>query len=446
MKYKKYPSYKDSGVEWLGEIPEHWLKLSLKQLVEIKDGTHDTPKYVEPSDKSFPLVTSKDTTSGEISFSKTKHISEADYISINRRSNVEKGDIIMPMIGSVGSPVLVDTTKAFSIKNVALFKTSRSNIFASYLCYYMDSHAINIQFALESRGGVQDFVSLGLLQNVFAFKIPLLEQQQIAKFLDNATQKMDTLIQKQENLIKLLKEKRQAVISHAVTRGLNPDVKFKDSGVEWLGEVPEHWSMSKLKYDSYIKARVGWHGLTSDELFEDGDAYAVTGSDFLGNVINWKDCRKCTLERYKQDRFIQLKDNDLLVTKDGTIGKIIKVNKLPNIATLNGGIFVLRPLHEKYNTSYYYWLLISSVFHGFVSYYKTGSTISHLYQDTFCQMPYPLPCLDEQKEISIYLDDKTKKIDKLIKKATKSIKLLKEKRTALISAAVTGKIDVRELV
>ena len=217
--------------------------------------------------------------------------------------------------------------------------------------------------------------------------------------------------------------------------------KYKDSGVEWLGKVPGYWQMSKLKYDSYIKARVGWHGLTSDELFEDGDAYAVTGSDFLGNSVNWKDCRKCTLERYKQDKFIQLQDDDLLVTKDGTIGKIIKVNKLPDLATLNGGIFVIRPLQLKYNTSYYYWLLLSTAFHGFVSYYKTGSTISHLYQDTFCQMPYALPPLQEQQAIANYLDKATIRIDTLIEKQTKLVALLKEKRQAVISHAVNKGLD-----
>ena len=427
MKYSKYPSYRDSGVEWLGEIPEHWQLATVSRLFDIKAGGDVKKEYFSEEQSinyPYPIYTNSTKKAAVYGYSEKAFFNE-NTITVSGR-------------GYIGYAIYREHKYDAIIRLLVL--SPRNKKPCKFFMYYIND-VLDFQVANTA-------ISQLSTEQISPYKLvlpPFPEQQTIANYLDITTTKIDTLIEKQIKLIELLREKRQAVISTAVTRGLDNTVAMKDSGVEWLGEIPEHWEMSKLKYDSYIKARVGWHGLTSDELFEDGDAYAVTGSDFLGNTVNWADCRKCTLLRYKQDRFIQLQDDDLLVTKDGTIGKIIKVNKLPDIATLNGGIFVLRPLQEKYNTSYYYWLLISTVFNGFVSYYKTGSTISHLYQDTFCQMPYALPTLGEQQDIVDYLDDKTSKIDNLITKSTKAIDLLKEKRTALISSAVTGKIDVREI-
>lgn len=217
---------------------------------------------------------------------------------------------------------------------------------------------------------------------------------------------------------------------------LQPYTSYKSLDIEWNQSAPSHWRSSRLKFDSYIKARVGWHGLKSDEFTEEGP-YLITGSDFSGKVIDWSKCYHCEVERYEQDPYIQLKDDDLLITKDGTIGKVILTGKLLDKATLNSGVFVLRPLKERYDTKYYYWLMQSSVFHGFVEYYRTGSTIAHLYQETFCNLPYAIPPLDEQAQIATFLDRETAKIDRLIEKQQRLIELLEEKRQAVISHAVT---------
>ena len=216
--------------------------------------------------------------------------------------------------------------------------------------------------------------------------------------------------------------------------------KYKDSGVEWLGDVPEGWNTSRVKFDSYVKARVGWHGLKSDEFTDEGP-YLVTGSDFKNRTVDWRNCYHCTLERYEQDKYIQLKEGDLLITKDGTIGKLILVERIPDKATLNSGIFVVRPLDQKYSTQFYFWLLHSSVFNDFISLHKTGSTIGHLYQETFQNLPYALPSLSEQTQIARFLDHETARIDALIAEQQRLIELLKEKRQAVISHAVTKGLD-----
>lgn len=215
-----------------------------------------------------------------------------------------------------------------------------------------------------------------------------------------------------------------------------PYFQYKESGVEWVGSYPKGWTITRVKFDSYVKARVGWHGLKSDDFTDEGP-YLVTGSDFNGPEIRWENCYHCDLARYEQDPYIQLNEEDLLITKDGTIGKVALVRGLNGKATLNSGVFVVRPLRNKYTTKYYFWLLHSNVFDGFVDFNKTGSTIVHLYQDTFVNFKYAMPTYSEQLAIAAFLDHETAKIDALIEKQQRLIELLKEKRQAVISHAVT---------
>ncbi|WCM90714.1 restriction endonuclease subunit S [Acidovorax sp. NCPPB 3576] len=215
-----------------------------------------------------------------------------------------------------------------------------------------------------------------------------------------------------------------------------PYPQYKESGVEWVGSYPGGWALTRVKFESYVKARVGWHGLKSDDFTDEGP-YLVTGSDFSGPEIRWENCYHCDLARYEQDPYIQLNEEDLLITKDGTIGKVALVRGLNGKATLNSGVFVVRPLENKYTTKYYFWLLQSNVFDGFVQFSKTGSTIVHLYQDTFVNFKYAMPTFGEQLGIAAFLDHETAKIDALIEKQQRLIELLKEKRQAVISHAVT---------
>jgi len=212
--------------------------------------------------------------------------------------------------------------------------------------------------------------------------------------------------------------------------------EYKDSEIEWVGFYPADWNLTRVKFESYVKARVGWHGLKSDDFTDEGP-YLVTGSDFKGPEIDWKECYHCEIYRYDQDPYIQLVEGDLLITKDGTIGKVALVNNLDGKATLNSGVFVVRPLADNYTSRFYFWLLQSSVFTGFVDFNKTGSTIVHLYQDTFVNFRYAMPSFFEQQKIANFLDHEITKIDTLIEKQQQLIALLKEKRQAVISHAVT---------
>lgn len=210
---------KDSGVEWIGEIPESWRKTRIKRYCEVKDGTHDTPQYLDGIENTIPLVTSNSFNNGEIDFSISKRISIEDYIEINRRSNVEKDDIIMSMIGSnIGNRVLVKTDDPFSIKNVCLFKTSKSqNLIPKYLLYLIDSKFLKYQVDFSQKGGGQPFLSLDDLRNLLFPFPPFKEQQEIVEYLDKQTKEIDDLVSMEQNKIELLKEYRQSLISEVIT-------------------------------------------------------------------------------------------------------------------------------------------------------------------------------------------------------------------------------------
>ena len=220
--------------------------------------------------------------------------------------------------------------------------------------------------------------------------------------------------------------------------------QMKNSGIQWIGEIPEHWNINKIKFTSYVKGRIGYHGLRSEEFTTKGP-YLITGTDFIDGKIDWLTCNHVEFWRYEQNPYIQINKNDILITKDGTIGKVAFIDNVPDQTTLNSGVMVIRPLKKKYDSLYMYWTLKSNQFIDFIDLIKQGSTIQHLYQETFKNFQFVLPdSIEEQKQIVTYLDEKTKKADSLIFKVESQIQKLKQLRESLISSAVTGKIQVAQ--
>lgn len=217
--------------------------------------------------------------------------------------------------------------------------------------------------------------------------------------------------------------------------------KYKDSGVEWIGEIPKHWDMCRLKSYCTLKGRIGWNGLRSEEFKETSYAYLVTGQDFNSASIQWDECYQIDKDRYEEDPFIQLNEGDLLITKDGTIGKIAKVSNLDKPACLNSGIFVMKQRNIKFDQGFLYWLLCSNILKDFNAYTSSGTTILHLYQNVFERMPMPIPTINEQQSIAKYLDSKCSKIDHVIATQQKRVELLKELKQSIITRAVTRGIN-----
>ncbi len=216
---KPYPEYKPSGIDWLGDIPKDWNCTNLSKYVEIKDGTHDTPPYINKTKNSFPLITSKFFYNGFIDFDKAPHISLEWHELIYSRSNTQSGDILMSMIGgNIGSCIYVDTSRMFSIKNVALFKTSNSKkLNGYYLLHLLKSSIVTIQIANNQTGGGQPFIGLGNIRKLFCTFPNLSTQKQIVSYIEKETFLIDQTIEKAKKEIELIQEYRTRLISNAVT-------------------------------------------------------------------------------------------------------------------------------------------------------------------------------------------------------------------------------------
>lgn len=210
---------KDSGFERVGEIPKHWMHTKISYVIDVRDGTHDTPSYVDQ--KGVPLVTQKDIYGGVLNFNKTKLISKSDHELISKRSKVVRNDIIMSMIGSIGYPTVIETNKEFSIKNLCLFKTSESNLNPFFLKYSLESTFVSDQLELEKGGGVQSFVSLDTLRNLKIFIPSRIEQDKIADYIKSKVLILDNLLSKEYARLNLFFEYRQSLISKVVTGKVN---------------------------------------------------------------------------------------------------------------------------------------------------------------------------------------------------------------------------------
>ena len=217
---------------------------------------------------------------------------------------------------------------------------------------------------------------------------------------------------------------------------LNIEDKQGYKYTEEFGYIPEGWEVKNIIKTSNLKARIGWQGLTTAEYLNNGDYLLITGTDFDNGKINWQSCFYVEKKRYDQDTNIQLKNGDVLITKDGTIGKVAYIDKLPKPTTLNSGVFVVRPLNEAYNTKYFYYLLQSNIFISFLNKLKAGSTIVHLYQKDLSNFDYIIPSdIQEQEKIAEVLGD----VDSLIDKTQQLIDKKKALKTAAMQKLLTPK-------
>jgi type I restriction enzyme S subunit len=295
------------------------------------------------------------------------------------------------------------------------------------------------------RGTTMLRVSRSLLGRVrYAFP-PKEEQNQIVSFLDHETSKIDSLIDEQENLIQLLTEKSEALITNAVTKGLNPSAKMKNSGVDSLGQIPEDWEISRFCYETWVRARLGWKGLKADEYVDEGYIFLAT-PNIKESDIDFENVNYISPERYEESPEIKLAVGDVLLAKDGsTLGTVNLVRNLPKPATVNSSIAVITP-NERLNSEYLLYVFKSSYLKNIIQLLKGGMGVPHLFQGDINKIYLPIPPIAEQKAIVHHLNPLLSELENLMSLARSSIDLLKERRSAVITAAVIGQIDVRAAI
>lgn len=428
-KYKAYPEYKESGVEWLEEIPIHWKMLRHKYVAFFTKGKNPTSFFEKPLKNTLP------------------------YLSMEclRNNTIDKYALISNdvRVALEGQPLII-----WDGSNAGEFVKGKSGILSSTMAAATLTYPLHSQYYWYLCISIEpemrkNAVGMGIphvngdeLKRI-SFGIPsIYEQKQVAEFLDHETAKIDHLIEKQQQLIELLKEKRQAVISHAVTKGLNPDVPMKDSGVEWLGEVPEHWVSSSLKYMAKV---IDCKHITAE--FSDVGIPVAS----ISEVKSWfVDLSTAKLTNEKD--YLLLIDGgrkpvcgDIIYSRNATVGEAAIVSdNMPDFAM--GQDVCLIKTNQKAIPEFILYTLKSDIISQQLNLAMVGSTFKRINVDNIRSFLIAIPPRNEQVLIVKMLVDKLEKYDLIISNAVDLITYMQERRTALISAAVTGKIDVRDWV
>lgn len=277
--------------------------------------------------------------------------------------------------------------------------------------------------------------------NRHIYYVPLSEQQAIADFLDKQCAEIDSVIEQTKATIEEYKKLKQSVITEAVTKGIRGDRPMKDSGIEWIGEIPSEWKFIKLKYCTYIRARLGWKGLKADEYVDEGYPL-LSAFNIINSKLDFAEVNYINQFRYDESPEIKLAINDILLVKDGAgIGKCAIVEELPIPSTPNGSLAVVTITNHLYPKFLYYYFL-SKMFQKYIDRIKDGMGVPHLFQSDLREIEIVISSMEEQKEIADYLDQKCAEIDTLIEKKTALLEEMETFKKSLIFDYVTGKKEV----
>lgn len=426
---RTYETYKDSGISWLGQIPSHW---EVKRL-----GSYFNERRVKVSDKDFePLSVTKlgifpqwenvaKTNDGD----NRKLVCKGDFV-INSRSDRKGSSGVSELDGSV------------SLINIVL--SPKESIVPAFCNYLLKSNSFIEEYYRIGRGIVADLWTTRYQEmKSMALAIPPLnEQNAIVAYLKETTESIDTAISQQQKMIDLLQERKQIIIESAVTEGIDSSVEFKDFGLEYLGLIPSNWDTIRLGYCSWIRARLGWKGLTASEYVDDGFPF-LSAFNIQNNLLVWSPLNFINKYRFDESPEIKLKIGDILLVKDGAgIGKCARVDDLPcGEATANGSLAFITP-DDTFDYKYLYYFIISNCFKQYTELLINGQGVPHLTQGALKRVKVPRPPKEIQVRIAEQLDKAIKEINTVIASREKMIELLTERKQIVINDVVTGKIKV----
>ena len=427
----------DIKYNWIGDIPKNWEVKRIKNLFYLKKEVSENPEQEQVLSLTMNGIIKRDVSSNEGQLPDT----------YKGYTKIYPDDIVMnPMDLRSG---WIDRSKYNGIISPSYYVLNKlnNNLDIQFFTYQLQRHYKEKIFFSFGQGVSYDY-RWGLGRETilnFPIVVPPLEiQTHIVSFLDTKTQKIDELIEKTEQKIKLLKEKRTSLINHCVTKGLKPDVEMKDSGVDWIGEIPSEWRKTKIKYEVEIFGRIGFRGYTVDDIVDEGKGViTISPSNIKNDTFNLDNRTYLSWEKYHESPEIQIFTNDIILVKTGsTIGKTSIIPKNVSEMTLNPQLIVFKNI--KMNPKYLYYQTVCKFIKESFHIEQTGSTTPTISQEKINEFPLIKPDYEEQTQIVEYLDEQTQKIDSTIENETQRIELLKEYRQSLISELVTGKIDVRD--
>ena len=453
-KYQQYEEYKDSGVEWLGQVPSEWSVSPLKLYINTRKGV--AFKSADFTDIGIRVVKASDIKDKTIRQSEV--FLPSSFSEIYPKAVLKEGEIIISTVGStpdvknsaVGQIGILPFELDGSLLNQnTVVLSPKSNVLSNLFLFYLIQTDVYREHLDLNAHGTANQASLNISDILnFTFSRPTIQEQtQIANFLDHETAQIDTLIEKQKTLIQLLKEKRQAVISHAVTKGLNPDAPMKDSGVEWLGSVPEGWEVLRLKHlisslDSGCSVNAADTPAQDNEIgvLKTSCVYTRTFRVEENKTVFKEDLSRVKCPIRKGAIIISRMNTPDLVGASAIIDVDAKNIFLPDRlwqTNFNNNFDLVPEFLASFMTIRGFRNQISLAAEG------ASSSMQSISKEDYLSISCILPPIKEQRKIVNHIEEMQNKFNGLVNNAEQAIQLMQERRTALISAAVTGKIDVR---
>jgi type I restriction enzyme S subunit len=445
-KLEKYSDYKDSGVEWLGSIPNGWEVRKLKFLGKIFAGLSDKKgddfsKEYDSSKKEFIPFTN---ICNNVKIDKN----QVQYVNIKnneKQNRLEKNDIIFLMssetLDDIGKCSIFLNNGEFYLNSFCKgYRLFSEDVYPEYVNYLLQSKSYRVYFSIVGRGFTRINIKQEYINDVFSIIPSKQEQQKIASFLDTKTQQLDKVIKQKETLINLLKERRQIIINDAVTKGIDKTVTMKDSGVEWIGEIPEVWEVKKLKYlvtkiGSGVTPSGGALGYLSDGI------PLLRSQNILFEKINYESAVYISNKTHNKMKNSQVKFNDVLLNiTGGSIGRCNFVNIHKDL-NVNQHVCIIRP-NKTINTVLLNNILASEVGQTQIWSSQQGGGREGLNFEAIKSFNFPTPPFQEQQKIVTFIENQTSKIDNAINLQQQQIVKLKEYKTTLIDSVVTGKVRV----
>lgn len=441
---KPYKKYKPSGIEWIGEIPEHWEVKKLKFVAKVQPSNVD--KKSEPDEIPVLLCNYMDVYKNEFindSLTFMEATATADEI---RKFKIAKGDVIVTKDSETPDDIANSTFVSQNFENVVCgyhlthIRPEPNLLNGEFLFRLFHASPYKDQFQVAANGVTRFGLSSSVFTDAFIPLPPISEQGTIAKFLTAKTSLIDKLITDKQKLIELLKEEKYALINQAVTKGINPKAKMKQSGIEWLGEIPEHWEVKKLKY--VVEGKLEYGANEAAELSDHSLPRYIRITDFGDNGKLRDDTFKSLPKEVAKDYL--LLNGDILFARSGaTVGKTFQFKNYKGEACFAGYLIRARP--KLIESDFLFYFTKSRAYENWRDSIFNQATIQNIGADKYNVLEVPIPPKEEQKLLIEFIKSNSSKIDQAISQTEKEITLLQEYRTALISEVVTGKVDVSGL-
>lgn len=425
--------YKESGVVWLGKLPAHWDVDKIGSVYTERRTIVSDEEYEPLSVTKTGIVPQLDNAAKSDAHDNRKLVVAGDFV-INSRSDRKGSSGISNLDGSV------------SLINTVL--EPRANMNNKYYNFVFKTDMFCDEFYKWGHGIVADLWTTRWtdMKNIYVPRPDLSEQKAIADYLDKGCARIDGIVTTQRQIIEKLKEYKKSVITEAVTCGLNPDAPMKDSGIEWIGNIPEHWEVRKLNMLADVFGRIGFRGYTQNDLVAENEgAITLSPSNISDMFANYNKCSYLSWYKYNESPEIQIHNNDIIFVKTGSsYGKSCLITNLPKEATINPQLIVFKNL--KIDPKLFLYMLQSESTEHQIQLIVVGGTIPTMSQEKIKKIVFVLPPMEEQREILYYLDQKCAEIDSVIEKREKMIELLTEYKKSLIYECVTGKKEIVDVV